>query len=147
MSPSRRTVTVSLVVLTLFSVGVVAEAERNYANVTSLDESTASIVDAEFDDGVVVTIRVHNSMNRPLRVQYVHVDLSHEDGRGAASTPYQGYQSLSPGTGTVKAYVPARLISGNLSEGDDVTVTGTVAVRVYNDYRFEIPIEQREVTL
>lgn len=147
MSPSRRIVTVSLVALTLLSVGVVAEAERNYANVTSLDESTASVVDAEFDDGVVVTIRVHNSMNRPVRIQYVHIDLSHDDGRGSASTPYQGYKSLSPGTGTVTGYVPARLISGNLSQGDDVTVTGTISVQVYNDYRFEIPIEEREVTL
>ncbi|MEF8801293.1 MAG: hypothetical protein V5A38_01110 [Halolamina sp.] len=147
MSPSRRTVTVSLVVLTLLSVGVVAEAERNYANVITFEESTASVADAEFDDGVVVTVRVHNSMNRPIRVQYVHVDLSHEDGRGSASTPYQGFNSISPGTGTVKGYVPARLISGNLSQGDAVTVTGTVTVRVYNDYRLEIPIEQREVTL
>lgn len=147
MRLSRRAVTVSLVALTLLSVGVVAEAERNYANVTSLDESTASVVDAEFDDGVVVTIQVHNSMNRPIRIQYVHVDVTHDGGRGAASTPYQGYESISPGTGTVKGYVPARLISGTLSAGDDVTVTGTVTVRVYNDYRFEIPIEQREVTL
>jgi len=133
--------------LTLLSVGVVAEAERNYANVTELDESTASVVDAEFDDGVVVTIRVHNSMNRPVRIQYVYVDLTHDDGRGASSTPYQGYKSLSPGTGAVTGYVPTRLISGNLSDGDTITVSGRVAVRVYNDYRFEIPIEKREVTL
>lgn len=138
---------VSLVVLTLLSIGVVAEAERNYANVSSLDESTASVADAEFDEGVVVTIRVHNSMNRPLRIQDLHVDISHDDGRGAASTPYQGYRSLSPGTETVKGYVPERLISGNLSAGDEITVKGTITVRVYNDYRFQIPIEEAEVTL
>lgn len=147
MSSIRRAVTLSLITLTLLSVGVIAEAERNYVNVTDLDESTASVVDAKFDDGVVVTIQVHNSMNRPIRIQYVHVDLTHTDGRGAASTPYQGYRSISSGTGTVKGYVPARLISGNLSEGDEITVTGTVTVQVYNDYRFEIPIEKREVTL
>jgi len=147
VSPNRRTVAVSLVVLTLLSVGVVAEAERNYATVTDLDESTASVVDAELDEGVVVTIRVHNSMNRPVRVQYVHVDLAHEGGRGAASTPYQGYRTLAPGTGTLTGHVPSRLVRGNLSRGDDVAVSGTVAVRVYNDFRFEISIEQREVTL
>lgn len=147
MNPSRRAVAVSLVALTLLSVGVIAEAERNYATVTNLDESTASVVETEIDEGLVVTLRVHNSMNRPVEIQYVHVELSHDDGRGSASTPYNGLRSLDPGDGTLTAYVPSRLAGTELSSGDEVTVSGTVAVRVYNDYRFEIPIEQREVTL
>jgi hypothetical protein len=38
-------------------------------------------------------------------------------------------------------------VDGELAEGDRVTVDGTVAVRVYNAYEFEIPIEPTEVTL
>jgi hypothetical protein len=147
VSPSRRVVAASLVALVLLSVGVVAEAERNYATVTELDASTASVTGAEFDDGVTVTLEIHNSMNRPVRVEYVNVDLRHDGGSGGASTPYNGYRSLDPGTGSLTAHVPARLTGGELSPGKTVEVSGTVTVRVYNGYEFDIPIEPREVTL
>jgi hypothetical protein len=39
------------------------------------------------------------------------------------------------------------MTGGSLSEGDSVTVSGTVVVEVYNDFRFEIPIELAEVRL
>lgn len=137
----------SLVVLTLLSVGVVAEAERNYAAVTERDGSTASVSDVAFDERLEVTLRIHNSMNRPVRLQYVHVDLHHDEGNGGSSTSFNGYRTLDPGTETVTVSVPSRLVGGSLSQGDNVTVSGTVAVEVYNGYRFEIPIDSREVTL
>lgn len=147
MNRNRLLVTVSLLVLTLVSVGVVAEAERNYATVTERDDSTAAVSDVVLDGGIELSVRVHNSMNRPLRVQYVHVDLAHDEGNGGSSTPYNGYRTVGPGTETLVVSVPERLTGGPLSEGDTVTVSGTVVVEVYNDYRFEIPIEPTEVTL
>lgn len=137
----------SLVVLTLLSVGVVAEAERNYAAVTERDGSTASVSDVAFDERLEVTLRVHNSLNQPVRLQYVHVDLHHGEGTGGSSTPFNGYRTLDPGTETVTVSVPSRLVGGSLSRGDEVTVSGTVAVKVYNGYQFEIPIDIREVKI
>jgi hypothetical protein len=147
MTVPRRLVVVSLVGLALVSVGVIAEAERNYATVTALDRSTASVVDASLEEGVVVGIRVHNSMNRPIRVDYVTVSLSSDDAGGLASTPYNEHRKLPPGDGRISGMVPLRQVDGELAEGDRVTVDGTVAVRVYNAYEFEIPIEPTEVTL
>ena len=147
MTVPRRLVVVSLVVFALVSVGVIAEAERNYATVTTLDRSTASVVDASLGEQVVVGIRVHNSMNRPIRVDYVTVSLSGDDAGGLASTPYNEHRELPPGEGRISGVVPLRQVDGELAEGDRVTVDGTVAVRVYNAYEFEIPIEPTEVTL
>lgn len=147
MNRRRRLGTVSLVVLTLLSVGVVAEAERNYAAVTDRDGSNASVSDVAFDERLEVTLRVHNSMNQPVRIQYVHVDLHHAEGTGGSSTSFNGYRTLDPGTETMTVFVPARLVGGSLSQGDRVTVSGTVAVQVYNGYRFEIPIDSREVEI
>ena len=147
MTLPRRLVVVSLVGFALVSVGVIAEAERNYATVTALDRSTASVVDASLEEQVVVGIRVHNSMNRPIRVDYVTVSLSSDDAGGLASTPYNEHRELPPGDGRISGIVPLRQVDGELAEGDRVTVDGTVAVRVYNAYEFEIPIEPTEVTL
>ena len=147
MTLPRRLVVVSLVGFALVSVGVIAEAERNYATVTALDRSTASVVDASLEEQVVVGIRVHNSMNRPIRVDYVTVSLSSDDAGGLASTPYKEHRELPPGYGRISGIVPLRQVDGELAEGDRVTVDGTVAVRVYNAYEFEIPIEPTEVTL
>ncbi|AEN06940.1 hypothetical protein Halar_3333 [halophilic archaeon DL31] len=147
MSQTRLFVTVSLLVLTLVSVGVVAEAEHNYATVTDRDDSTAAVSEVVLDEGLEMSIRVHNSMNRPLRVQYVTVNLAHDEGNGGSSTPYNGRRTVAPGTETLVITVPERMTGGSLSEGDSVTVSGTVVVEVYNDFRFEIPIELAEVRL
>lgn len=147
MSRSRLFVTGSLVLLTLLSVGVVAEAERNYATVTERDDSTARVDEVVLDEGLELSIRVQNSMNRQLRVQYVHIDLAHHEGNGGSSTPYNGHRRIAAGTETLVVSVPERLTGGSLSEGDSVTVSGAVAVEVYNAYRFEIAIEPTEVTL
>lgn len=147
MSRQRLFVTASLLLLTLVSVGVVAEAERNYATVTERDDSTATVSEVVLDGGIELSVRVHNSMNRPLRVQYVHIGLSHDEGNGGSSTPYNGHRTIGSGTETLTVSVPERLTGGSLSEGDTVTLRGTVLVEVYNDYRFEIPIEPTEVTL
>lgn len=147
MSQRRRLGVASLVVLSLLSVVVVAEAERNYAAVTEREGSTASVSDVAFDERLEVTLRVHNSMNQPIRLQYVHVDLHHDEGTGGSSTSFNGYRTLDSGTETVTVAVPPRLVGGSLSQGDSVTVSGTVAVQVYNGYRFEIPIDSREVTV
>lgn len=147
MTAPRRLVVVSLVALTLVSVGVVAEAERNYATVTALDRSTASVVDVTLEERVVVRLRVHNSMSRPIRVDYVTISLSSDDAGGLASTPYNEHRELPPGEGRISGVVPLRQVDGELAEGDRVTVGGSVAVHVYNAYEFEIPIEPTEVTL
>ncbi|MFC6941958.1 hypothetical protein ACFQE8_18590 [Salinirubellus sp. GCM10025818] len=147
MTRSRRLVLASLVALALLSVVVVAEAERNYATVTTLDRSTASVVDATLEERAVVTLRVHNSMRRAVRVEYVTISLSGDNASGLASTPYNEHRKLPPGEERITGVVPLRQVDGELAEGDRVTVGGSVAVRVYNAYRFEIPIEPTEVTL
>lgn len=147
MSSTRPFVAVSLLFLTLISVGAVAEAERNYATVAERGDSTAAVDGVALDGGVELSIRVYNSMNRPLRIQYVTVDLSHADGHGGSSTPYNGYRTVDPGVETLTVSVPERLVGGSLSAGDTVTIRGTVVVEVYNDYRFDIPIDSTEVTL
>lgn len=144
MTRTRPIVTASLLLLTLVSVGAIAEAEHNYATVAEREDSTAAVGDVVFDEGVRLSVQVTNSMNQPLRVQYVHIDLSHAGGQGASSTPYNGYRTIDPGIETLTVSVPERLVSGSLSAGDTVTIRGTVAVKVYNDYRFEIPIESTE---
>lgn len=147
MRTTRLLVTASLLFFTLVSVGVVAEAERNYATVAERDDSTAAVDGVALDDGLELSVRVYNSMNRPLRVQYVNIDLSHDDGRGGSSTPYNGYRTVDPGAETLTVSVPERLMGGPLSRGDTVRLRGTVVVEVYNNYRFDIPIEPTEVTL
>lgn len=147
MSRTRLLVTASLLLLTLVSVGAIAEAEHNYATVTEREDSTATVSNVVLDEGLGLSIQVYNSMNRPLRVQYVHIDLAHDEGTGGSSTPYNGYRTIAPGTETLTVSVPERLTGGSLSEGDTVTVRGTVVVEVYNEYRFDIPIEPTEVTL
>lgn len=147
MSRQRLFVTASLVVLTLVSVGVIAEAERNYATVAERDDSTAAVSEVVLEEGLELSIRVHNSMNRPLRVQYVHINLAHDMGNGGSSTPYNGHRTIAPGTEALAVSVSERLTGGSLSEGDSVSVGGTVVVDVYNNYQFQIPIEPTEVTL
>jgi hypothetical protein len=138
----------SLVLLALLSGVVLAEAEANYQNVTSRDQTTATVNSVDLtDDGVRVVLQVHNSMEEPLRVQYVHIVLDRENATDAASVPYNGYRTLPPGDGLVTGGVPGRQTTGTISEGDTFTVRGTVAVEVYNRYRFEIPVEPTEVTI
>lgn len=147
MSSTRLFVTASLLFLTLISVGVIAEAERNYATVAERGDSTATVDGVVLDDGVELSVQVYNSMNQPLRVQYVTIDLSHNDGHGGSSTPYNGYRTVDPGAETLTVSVPERLVGGSLSAGDTVTVRGTVVVEVYNNYRFDILIDSTKVTL
>lgn len=144
----RRHVLGSLLGITLFSGAVVAEAEHNYATVTALTETHARVEWARADDGgLQVRLAAHNSMNEPLRVQYVHLEIDHADGIDSASVPYNGIRSLPPGDSTLSPSIPERKITGQLEAGDSITVSGGVAVDVYNEYRFEIPIEPQEVEL
>ena len=139
----------TLVLLALLSGAVLVEAETNYERVASRDQTTAEVASVELtDDGsVAVGVRVRNTMREPLRVQYVHVELDRANATDAASVPYNGYRTVAPGTEIVSAGVPSRQLTGTVSEGDTFTVRGTVAVEVYNRYRFEIPIEPTEVTI
>jgi hypothetical protein len=138
----------SLLLLALASGAVLAEAEANYERVTSRDETVATVASVELVDGDVgVVVRVENAMREPLRVQYVHVVLDRHNATDSASASYNGYRTLPPGEGTVSATVPARQTTGRVAPGEAITVRGTVAVEVYNRYRFEIPVEPAEVTV
>lgn len=138
----------SLVIVALLSGVVVAEAERNYATVTSVAQSGASVDSVtETADGLHVHITVENTMNEPLRVQYVRLEFNQGNYTDAASIPYQGRRTLATESSSITMRVPARQISGELSAGTTLVVEGFVAIEVYNGYRFEIPIEPREVTL
>ncbi|MFB6201766.1 MAG: hypothetical protein ABEI98_07125 [Halorhabdus sp.] len=138
----------SLVVLAALSGAVVVEAERNYAAVTSVEQSTASVGSATATDGgVQVEVVVKNEMPEPLRVQYVRLVLHRPNATDAASIPYQGTRSLAPGEATLTMTVPERQLTGTVSAGETLRVDGYVAVAVFNGYRFQIAIEEREVTL
>ncbi|WP_373189729.1 hypothetical protein [Halolamina sp.] len=138
----------SLVVIAMLSGVVVAEAERNYVAVTSVSQSTASVGSvSQTDDGLRIQVVVENSMNEPLRVQYVRLKLDRRNYTDATSFPYQGRRTLPPGESSMMMTVPTRQLSGDLSEDTTLVVEGFVAVEVYNGYRFEIPIEPTEVTL
>lgn len=144
---SRR-VAVSLLLVALLSGAVVAEAETNYASVTGRDDTTAAVADARVEDGALaVDIRVDSSMNGALRVEYVHLSVARPGHTDGASTPFNGLRSLSPGENDLGVSIPARQISGTISTGDTVTITGEIVVSVYNDYEFAIPIEETEVRL
>ena len=137
-----------LLFVTLLSGAVVVEAERNYASVTSRDETTAVIVDARVEHGTLaVDLRVNNLMNEPLRIQYVYLSVSRSEHTDGASTPFKGMRSLSSGENDLTIHIPARQISGNVSVGDSATVSGEIMISVYNGYEFAIPIEEREMTL
>lgn len=138
----------SLLVVALLSGAVIAEAERNYATVSSATGSSGTVeAVSQTDGGLQVEIAVENTMNEPLRVQYVRLEFDQENYTDAASIPYQGRRTLATGVSTMTMTVPSRQISGELSAGTTLVVEGFVAVEVYNGYRFEIPIEPREVTL
>lgn len=144
----NRLVFVSLLLVTALSLGVVADAEANYRAVTTADETVATPVDASLtEDGVAVTVRVYNSMNKPLRVDFVRLVLVRPDGTDQVSIPFGERRSLPPGNATLTAGVPGRQIAGELSRGDRVRVRGYVAVAVFNGYEFEVPIREREVTV
>lgn len=138
----------SLLIVAVLSGGVVAEAERNYAAVTDVEGTTASVASATADgDGVSVTLTVDNGMGEALRIQYVYLTVSRENGTATTSVPYQGYERLPQGESTLRTGVPARQFDEAPAPGETVTVRGYLAVEVYNGYRFEIPIAEREVTL
>ena len=144
---SRRVVA-SLLLVALLSGAVVAEAERNYASVTGRDETTATVADVRVEDGAIaVDLRVNSSMNEALRIRYVHLTVARPGHIDGASTPFKGLRSLSPGGNDLGVSIPARQISGTVSPGDTATVTGEIAVSVYNGYEFTVPIEEAEVTL
>ncbi|MFB6221087.1 MAG: hypothetical protein ABEH90_06575 [Halolamina sp.] len=145
---NRRYFLSSLLGVAAFSGAVVAEAEHNYATITRRDEAAARVDDVSPADGALrVTLAVENPMNEGLRVQYVHIEVSRRESVDAASFPYNGSRTLAPGRSTLTPTVPERQLTGELTDGEPMTVTGYLAVEVYNEYRFEIPIEPAEVTL
>jgi hypothetical protein len=141
-------VAASLVLLALLSGSVLVEAETNYERVTTRDETVATVADVELVDGdVIVAVEVHNTMREPLRVRYVNVVLDRANATDSASVPYNGYLKIPAGEAIVNGSVPARQTTGTVAPGETFTVRGTVAVEVFNRYRFEIPIEPAEVTV
>lgn len=145
---NRRGLLASLFVLALLSGAVVVEAERNYANVTSVEQTDARVANVAADDGALqVRLAVENRMGEPLRLQFVHLEVNRTDHTDAASVPFNGYRTLPAGRATLTVGVPPRQLTGTLGENETVVVGGYVAVEVYNGYRFEVPFGPTEVTL
>lgn len=145
---NRRLFFASLVVVAVLSGIVVAEAERNYAAVTSSDDTEASVANVTYtDEGLDVAVSVRNTMTERLRVQFAHVEIEHANGTDGASEPYKGHLTLAPGKSTFSVWIPARQLSDGVGAGDTVTVSGYVSVEVFNGYQFEVPIRPRDVTL
>jgi hypothetical protein len=145
---TSRLVVASLLSLALVSGVVIAESERNYASVADRDRTTATVVDATADrGGIVADLLIHNSMNEPLRIRYVSLRSVRANVTDSASTPFREARTLPPGETTLQVGIPARQVAGNVSGGETARIGGTVVVVVYNGYEFEIPIEEREVTL
>lgn len=145
---SSRLLLGSLLAVAIFSGAVVAEAERNYAAVTAVEETVASVEAASADgDGVSIAISVRNTMGEPLRLQYVHLRLDRANGSASTSVPYNGYETIPPGESTLTTGITDRQFEGEPESGETVVVDGHLVVEVYNGYRFEIPIDSREVTL
>lgn len=145
---NRRLVAGSLLVIALFSGAVVVEAERNYAAVTAVERTDAR-VDAVWTAGgdLEVRIAVENSMPEALRLQFAHLTVERVNHTDAASVPYNGYRTLPPGQSTLTTGIPERKLTGGLSPGETVVVGGYLSVEVFNGYRFDVPVEKREVTL
>lgn len=142
----RRVAFGSLVVCAALSGLVVAEAERNYASVTKAPSPTATIVGVDIANrDLQVGLRVENTLNRPLRVEFAHIEV--DDGTDAVtvSVPYRGIASLDPGESILEPTLSARRIT-DLSLDRSLTVSGYVAVTVYRQYRIDVPIDTREVT-
>lgn len=145
---NRRLLFGSLVLLAALSAAVVVEAERNYAAVTAVEETTASVESVDVvAGGLDVVVAVDNRMTDSLRVQFVHLSVERANSTAKASTPYNGHRTLPPGRSRVTAGIPPRQLSEPFVPGERVTVDGYLSVEVYNGYRFEVPIEPREVTL
>lgn len=143
-----RVVGASLLIVALFTGGVIVEAEHNYAAVADRDRTTAALVTASAEEGAIeVRIRVHNSMDEPLRLQYVHLEAIRRNATDSASTPYGGSKIVRPGNATLDVQISARQVTGDIAPNEDARIGGEVVVTVYNAYRFTIPIEDREVTL
>lgn len=138
----------SLLVIALFSVGVVAEAERNYATVTEIEDTSATAASVSIDDGgVLVELAVENTMTEDLRVEFVHLSVRRANTTTEASVPYNGYRTVESGEDTLTAGIPERQFETPLESGETVRVEGFVAVEVYNGYRFRITLEPTEVPL
>lgn len=138
----------TLLVAALLSGAVVVEAERNYAAVASVEEAEARVDGVSTVDGrLQVRLAVRNTMNEPLRVQFVHLEADRANHTDAASIPYNGYRRLPPGRTALTVGIPSRQLTGSLGDGETMVVSGYLEVEVYNGYRFEIPIEPTEVTL
>lgn len=143
----RRLLAASLLVLAAVSVGVVAEAELNYRALATADGTEATPVAAEpTATGVAVTLAVTNTMNRPLRVEYVRLRLRGPDGTAAVSVPFRGV-TAPPGESTLTATVTERRFPGEPAAGDRLVVAGHAAVVVFNGYEFDVPVREREVAL
>lgn len=138
----------SLLALAVLSGAVVVEAERNYAAVTAVEGTEASVESATADDdGVSITIAVRNTMGEPLRLQYVHLRVERANGTTSTSVPYNGYETLAAGESTLRTGVTERQFDDDPQADETVVVSGHLAVEVYNAYRFKVPIDEREVTL
>lgn len=144
----RRRIVGSLVGVAFASGAVVAEAERNYAAVASRAETEAQVEAVDVGkDGLRVRLLVRNSLNEPVRLRYVHLDVDHAEYVDSASVPFNEYRSLDPGRSPLIVTIPERQLTGEPTAGETVTVSGTVAVTVYNEYEFDIPVGPTEARL
>jgi len=144
----ERLLVASLLVVAAASLGVVAEAEANYRSLATAEGTEAATVAAEpTDTGVTLTLAVTNTMNRPLRVDYVRLRLRGPDGTTTVSVPFRGRVTAPPGTSRLTAAVLDRRLPGDPVAGDRLVVAGHAAVVVFNGYEFEVPVREREVAL
>jgi hypothetical protein len=136
----------SLLLCVVLSAGVLAAVETNYSTAVRSDESTARVTAVDHDEeGLVFRLEVENHLNRPVRVDYVRLDITEGDRSVVVSVPFGGRVAVPPTGGTVDAFVSARRHARLSPIEGTITVQGYVAVTAYQNHRFTITVVESEV--
>lgn len=132
---------VSLLVLVALSGGVIYEAESNYSSVINAPAPTANVFGIEaVDDGLEVVLQVQNTLNRPLRVQFVFMRVTDDQETKSISVPFQGRRTIKPGQDALDVYLQPRRVAG-LDLNGTLRFEGHIQVAVYNGHTMQVPIE------
>lgn len=138
------TLLVSLLVLVALSGGVIYEAETNYGSVINSPPPTANVFGVqEVDSGLSVVLRVQNTLNQRLRVQFVFIRVHDGQETKSISVPIQERRSIKPGQTAFEIFLQPRRVEG-LRLNSSLRFEGHIQVAVYNGHTMQVPIE-REV--
>jgi hypothetical protein len=138
----------SLLFMLFVSGGVVAEAENNYMTVAQSEDSTGEITGVtQRQDGLLFEVEVENRLNRPIRIDYVRLNITKESRSVIVSVPFGERISIDPGINRIDVFVSARRYERLSPVENKLTIEGYVVGLMFNNHRTRIDLESSKITI